>query len=155
MRFFIIVLFLGFGFIVNAQDINYNGVDYEIKKDRIFKDSIDVTDTLPVEEKVNIKVALDEKLAKLNEVEAAEEKMKKAEKAQKNAERKQKKAENELAKREKVQSNFDRAVKKYEDAIAKYEKLKSRGKISPVDDVKWLDKIEKYKDAIAKAKKKL
>ena len=36
MKVLMIVLFMGFGFLVSAQDISFNGTTYEIKKDRIF-----------------------------------------------------------------------------------------------------------------------
>lgn len=162
MRFLMIVFFLGFGLLVNAQDINFNGVNYEIKKDRIFKDSIDVTDTLSVEDKAKIREAFNKKMTKIreaeetqNRIEKAEKEQKNAEKDQKRAEKKQKKAEKELKKRQKAQSNFDKSTKKHKEAINKYEKLKNKGKLSPEDEKKWLEKIEKYKEASVKAKKRL
>lgn len=162
MRFLMLVFFVGFGFLVNAQDISFNGIKYEIKKDRIFKDSIDVTDTLSIEEKEEIRAVFEKKMVKIKEddetqkrIEKAEKEQKSAEKDQKRAEKKQKKAEKELKKRQKAQSNFDKSTKKHKDAINKYEKLKKKGKLSPQDEEKWLEKIEKYKEASAKAKQKL
>ncbi len=155
MRFLLIVLFLGFGFVVNAQDVNVKGEAYEIKKDRIFKADLDVTDTLSEEEKQQIRGAFDEKMLKVKEAEETQKRIEKAEKKQKSAEKKQKKAEKELKKSQKAQSNFDKSTKKHKDAISKYEKLKKKGKLSPVDEEKWIEKIEKYKEAAAKAKKKL
>jgi len=37
----------------------------------------------------------------------------------------------------------------------KYEKLKKKGKLSPLDEQKWLSKIEKLKEQTAKAQRKL
>lgn len=162
MRFLMIVLFLGFGLLVNAQDISFNGIDYEIKKGRIFKGDIDVTDTLSIEEKQQITAAFDKKMIKIEEAEETQKRIGKAEKEQKNAEKdqkraekKRKKAEKELKKRQKAQSNFDKSIKKHKDALDKYEKLKKKGKLSPVDEQKWLEKIAKYKENSEKAKKRL
>ncbi|MFV9549837.1 hypothetical protein [Algibacter sp. PT7-4] len=162
MRYLVIMLFLGFGFLVNAQEVSFNGVSYEIKKERIFKTGIDVTDTLSEEEKTEIRAAFDKKMMQIKEAEAtkariekAEKEQLKAEKEQKKAEKKQKKAEKALKKRQKAKSNYEKSTKKHKDAISKYEKLKKKGKLSPQDEEKWLEKIEKYKTAIAKAKKKL
>lgn len=162
MRFLLIVLFLGFSFVVNAQEVSFNGVSYEIKNDRIFKAGLDVTETLSVEEKQDIRLAFDEKTAKLKEVEETQKRVEKAEKEQENAEKdqkraekKQKKAEKELKNRQKTQSNFDKSIKKHKAAISKYEKLKKKGKLSPQDEEKWLEKIAKYKEASLKAKKRL
>lgn len=162
MRILLVVLFICLGFVVNAQDVSFNGVKYEIKEDRIFKDSVDVTDTLSVEKQSEIRAAFDKKMAQIKateetkkRLEKAEKEQEKAEKEQKRAEKKQKKAEKELKKRKKAQSNFDKSVKKHKDATKKYEKLKKKGKLSPQDEEKWLERINKYKEASAKAKKKL
>ena len=155
MRFLMIVFFLGFGFVVKAQDISYNGVNYEVKKGRIFKDSIDVTDTLSIEDKDKIRVAFDKKMMQIKEAKNTQNRIEKAEKDQKKAEKKQKKAEKELKKRQKSQSNFDKSTKKHDDAINKYNRLKKKGKLSPEDEEKWLEKIEKLKETQVKAKKKL
>ncbi|XMO88408.1 hypothetical protein AAFN75_08935 [Algibacter sp. AS12] len=162
MKYLLIVLFLGLGFVVNAQDVNFNGEPYEIKKDKIFKAGVDVTETLSEEDKAGVLAAFNSKMAQIKNaeetkkrVEKAEKEQEKAEKEQKQAEKKQKKAEKELKKSQKAQSKYDKAAKKHKDALSKYEKLKSKGKLSPVDEEKWLDKIEKYKEASAKAKKKL
>ena len=37
MRLLWIVLFLGFGFVLNAQEISFKGATYEVKKGKIFK----------------------------------------------------------------------------------------------------------------------
>ena len=162
MRILMIVCFLGFGFLMNAQDINFNGVAYEIKKDRIFKDDVDVTDTLDIEDKQQIMGAFDKKMLQVKEAEETQKRIEKAEKEQKNAEKdqkraekKQKKAEKELKQRQKAQSNFDKSTKKHKAAINKYEKLKKKGKLSPIDEEKWIEKIAKYKEDSEKAKKRL
>ncbi|NNC49977.1 MAG: hypothetical protein HKO01_05520 [Flaviramulus sp.] len=156
------LLLVGFGYLASAQEVNFNGETYEIKKDQIFKNSINVTETLTTEEKQQIRNALDNKMAQIKEseerakrLEKAEKEQKKAEKQQKVAEKKQKKAEKELKQNEKAQSNFDKAVKKHEDAIQKYEKLKNKGKLSPIAEEKWLSKIAQYNKAKVKSKKKL
>lgn len=162
MKFFITLLCLVFGFFVQAQEVEVNGTVYKVKGDAIFKDNVDVSETLTIEEKNNIRTNLDEKIRLEKEAEEAESKIKKAEKEHKKAEKEQKRAESKqkaaekaLKKKEKAQANFEKAGDKYEDAIKKYEKLKERGKLSPNDEAKWLKKIDNYKDDINKAKRKL
>lgn len=155
MRYLIMVLFLGIGFLVNAQDVSFNGVLYSIDKDRIFKGTEDVTEALSIEEKTEIRAAFDRNMLKIKEAKEAKKRLEKAESDKKKAEKKQKKAEKELKKSKKAQSNYDKAVKKHKNAVKKFEKLKKKGELSPVDEEKWLEKIEKYKEATVKAKKKL
>lgn len=162
MRFLILFLFLGLGTILNAQEITVDEVTYVVKKDVIYKNGVDVTNTLNAEEKAKILAAFEKKKLELarqeeaqRKLEKAEKEQKKAEKEQKKAEKKQRKAEKALKQKEKAQANFDKAVKKHKDAQKKYGKLKSKGKLSPVDEKKWLEKIEKLNNNIAKAKKKL
>ena len=162
MRLLMIVFFLSFGFLVNAQEVSFDAITYEIKNDRIFKDDIDVTDILSTEEKQQIRVAFDKKMTQINKakesqkrLEKAKKEQRKAEKDQKRAEKKQKRAEKELKQRQKTQSNFDKSIKKHKGAIKKYEKLKKKGKLSPEGEGKWLEKIAKYKETSEKAKKRL
>ena len=162
MKYLILLLLVGFGYTVGAQEVNFNGKTYKIKKEQVFKDGIDVTETLTIEEKQQIRAAFDKKMAQIKEseevakrLEKAEKEQKKAEKERKKVEKEQKKLEKALKKKEKAQSNFEKAVKKHEDAIKKYEKLKTKGKLSPVDEEKWLKKIDGLKDDIDKTKRKL
>ena len=162
MRFLMIVLFFCFGFLVNAQNVNFDGIVYEVKNDRVLKAGVDVTDSLSVEAKQKITTAFDKKVIKIKaaeetkaRIEKAEKEQEKAEKEQKRAEKKQKTAEKALKKKQKAQSNYEKSTKKHSNAIKKFEKLKKKGKLSPQDEVKWLEKIEKYKTTAAKAKKKL
>ena len=60
-----------------------------------------------------------------------------------------------LKKQEKIKDNYKRAQDKLASAQKKYEKLKKKGKLSPVDEVKWLEKIENLTDKVNKAKRKL
>ncbi|WJJ97357.1 hypothetical protein [Algibacter luteus] len=162
MRLLWIVLFLGFGFVLNAQEISFKGATYEVKKGKIFNNGVDVTETLTAEDQEKIKLAVNEKMADIEEAEKAEKRLekaekeqKKAEKEQKRAEKQQKKAEKELKRQQKAQSNYDKSIKKHKAAVKKYEQLKKKGKLSPIDEEKWLDKISKYKEASEKAKKDL
>lgn len=197
MKVLMFAFFLSFGFFIHAQEISVDGVAYEIKKDRIFKGDVDVTETLTLEEKQQIMAAFDKKKREIEQAEDAEKRLdkakkeqekrekqqekaeketEKAEKAQKKAEKKQKQAEKEqdklekeqkkiekeqkqaekeLKQSEKAQSNLDKSIEKHEDALKKYKKLKRKGKLSPLDEEKWLEKIAKYKAASEKAKRKL
>ncbi|GAA4949702.1 hypothetical protein GCM10023314_23780 [Algibacter agarivorans] len=155
MRFLMILIFLGFSYTINAQEVNFNGVTYKIEKERIFKDNIDVTETLTLEKKQQIRTAFDKKLLQIEESEQITKRLKKVEKDKKSAIKKQKKAEKSLKQKKKTQSNFDKSGKKHQGAIKKYDKLKKKGKLSPEDESKWLKKIEKLKVNHQKAKKKL
>ena len=42
-----------------------------------------------------------------------------------------------------------------EQAQSKFERLKNKGKLSPNDETKWLEKIKKLNEKIEKAEKKL
>jgi hypothetical protein len=155
LNFLNILIFLGFGFLLNAQEVTLNGEVYQIKKEQIFKDGMDVTESLSFEEKKQIWANFNQKMIEIKESEKIRNKLKKAEKEQRTAQKRQKKVENTLKQKEKEQSRFDKAEKKYNDALKKYDKLKSKGKLSPEDDKKWLDKIEGYNKALLKAKRKL
>lgn len=147
---------------VQAQNIEYNGVKYLVKKNAIFVDKVDVTNTLSLEEQASIKNALSEQILaekRLKEAEKAqkeaEKAQRKAEKKQKAAEKKQKKAEKEIKAKEKAKQKYADAQENYEKALKRSEKLRERGKLSPVDEVKWQKKLEGYKNKIEKAKRKL
>lgn len=162
MKNYIIVLLLTFSLSGFAQEVKKGEKTYEVKKEKIFLNGEDVTATLSVEEKeVIFKEAanISEKLKEAENSQRAAEKLekekKKAEKAQKKAEKAQKKAEKALKKKEKLQKNYKKAQDQLKKAQEKYEKLKKKGKLSPVDESKWLDKIEKLTDKVDKAKGKL
>lgn len=169
MKYYILLLSLILSLTSFAQTIEKGGKTYDVKKEKIFLEGIDVTETLNLEEKqaifkeaslISEKLKL-EKLAKKEEEKAnkaskkLEKDTKKAKKSQKKAEKAQKRAENELKKKEKLQSNFEKAQRNLKKGQEKYEKLKKRGKLSPVDDIKWLKKLETLSEKLKKAKGKL
>ncbi|MFD2726165.1 hypothetical protein [Hyunsoonleella rubra] len=155
LRLLLLVIFLMIGVSIKAQEITVNEVVYEVKKDLIFKDGADVTNTLTPEEKTKIRSAFEKQQLQIEEADRAEKKLEKAEKEQKRAEKKQKQAEKALKKKQKAQSNFEKATKKHQNATKKYEKLKKKGKLSPQDEQKWLEKIEKLNTNVAKTKRRL
>lgn len=155
MKFWIILISATFGMTLNAQDVLVNGVNYEVKNKKILKEGIDVTSTLSEEEKSAIFLVFYKKMDKVKELERVEKNLKKAEKQQKKAEKRQKKAEKALKQKEKAQTNHEKSNKQYKSALKKYEKLKDKGKLSPKDEKKWLERIKKLKEAQVKAKKKL
>ncbi|WP_178990770.1 hypothetical protein [Winogradskyella schleiferi] len=163
MNYYIILLILTFSLSSFAQKIESDGKTYEVKDEKIFLEGKDVTETLTDEEKKFIlkeAIVISDKM-KLEDIkrkeaaEKLEKEAKKAEKAQKKAERELKKAEKELKKKEKLQSNFEKAERNLEKSQSKYEKLKRKGKLSPEDERKWLDKLEKLTIKLKKAKGKL
>lgn len=89
------------------------------------------------------------------ETKAIHKEHKKAEKDMKRAEKEHKKAEKAHQKNEKARKNLEKAKEKHQDAEEKYNKLKSRGKLSPEAEEKWLKKIDKLNENILKAEKKL
>ncbi|WP_426432214.1 hypothetical protein ACPX19_06480 [Winogradskyella sp. HB-48] len=162
MKYYIILLLLAFSLTSFAQTVEKDGKTYEVKKEKIFLDGNEVTETLSLEEKeailkqaatINEKLKVDEKAQKA--AEKLEKEAKKAEKAQKKAEKAQKKAEKALKKKEKLQKSYENAQNDFKKAQKKYEKLKKKGKLSPVDETKWLEKIEKLSEKVEKAKRKL
>jgi chromosome segregation ATPase len=162
MKYIVVVLFLGLGFLSNAQVIERDGKKYVVKKDKILLDGNDVTSTFSIEEQAQLKAEFSKlseeiKLKKKEEerIKKAEKEQKKAEKDKKRAESKQKKAEKALRQKEKIQSNYEKAAKNYEQAQSKYERLKKRGKLAPEDEAKWLEKIKKLNERVEKAEKKL
>ena len=66
-----------------------------------------------------------------------------------------KKAEKAQKKMDKVKAKHTKATKVHRSTVEKYEKLKGKGKLSPVDEAKWLKKMEKLKAKMLKAKSKL
>lgn len=190
MKFWMIVVFVFFGFVGIAQNIDVDGVIYKVKGDIILMDGKDVTETLTAEKKEEIIAAINVNNAELMKVKAAEVKaqqaakaeqkarkqadkvnkaeekaakaekkaIKEEEKAKKEMEKAQKeakKAEKALKKKEKLQSNFVKVGEKHTNANLKYEKLKNKGKLSPVDEQKWIKKIDKLKSKLDKAKSKI
>lgn len=158
MKNWIAILFLGIGFLANAQKVTSNGVTYKVKGEVILKDNVDITKTLTTEEQAEIRTLLAKKLKTEENTKKAlqlEKAQKKAEKAQKQAEKKQKRAEKELKQKQKAQNNFEKTSSKHLQALEKYKKLKKKGKLSPADESKWLEKIEKLKTAHQKAEIKL
>lgn len=178
MKFLVvIVFFLGMTLSAQAQEVEYNGGTFKINGKTISQNGTDVTSTLSVNDQIGIREALrqqkalDEQQEKAEKALIAERKradkvldeerkraekiVKKAESDLKNAEKKQKKAEKELKARDKAQSNYEKAGDKYNDAIKKYEKLKRKGKLSPNDEAKWLEKIDDFNKDLDKTRRKL
>ncbi|WP_445736422.1 hypothetical protein [Mariniflexile sp.] len=151
----VLLLFLGIAISAQAQEVDFNGTIYKVKRKTILQNGEDVTSKLSEAEQTSIREALSRKEALEAEHRKAEKAVKDAEKEQKRAEKKQKKAEKELKAREKAQSKFEDANKDYTKATAKYEKLKKRGKLSPNDEAKWLEKIQDLKEDIDKTKRNL
>ena len=146
----IILLLLCMLFAVSAfsQKVTYANKEYKIKGEKIYFDGKDVSESFSEEEKV----AIFKKLKAQKEKYKKEKKEAKKVKKEKN---KVDKAEKEQKKQENILDDYDGAVKNLETAQAKYERLKRKGKLSPNDEVKWLDKIAKLKEKVSKKKNKL
>jgi len=136
------------GISMAAQEVKVNDNVYEVKKDLIFKNGVDVTNILTADKKSQIFAAFEKSNIERAEAIKTQKRIEKAEK-------KQKKAEKALKQKEKAQSNYDKATKKHQDALKKYEKLKRKGKLSQQGEKKWLEKIEKLNANISKTKRKL
>ena len=131
-----------------SQKISYANKEYKIKGEKIFLDGKDVSDSFSAEEKVAIFEKLKAQKEKIKREKKEEKKLKKREKKVEKAEKEQKKQESALG-------DYDDAVDKLETAQAKFERLKRKGKLSPNEEVKWLDKIAKLKEKVSTKKKKL
>ena len=128
----LITIILLFGVTISqAQKVEYNGVNYVVKKNAIFMDGKDITTSLSPEQQANIKNRLSQQILADKKLKEAQKEQKKAEKRQKAAEKRQKKAENEIKKKEKakkkreslgsVNLRADEETKKYETEIKKME----------------------------------
>ena len=155
VKLFIAIVCLFMVTILNAQQIEHNGKEYRVKGEKIFLNGVEVTADLSADEQLVIKNKLKNKIATDKKIKSAEKAQNKAENKQKKAEKKQKQAEKELKKREKTQKNYENAQQRYSDAQNKYEKLKNRGKLSPVDEAKWLKKLENLKENLDKNEKRM
>ncbi|GAB5563637.1 MAG: hypothetical protein Wins2KO_07000 [Winogradskyella sp.] len=173
MKYYILLLFLGFSLSTFAQKVEKDGKTYEVKNEKVYLDGEDITTTLSTEEKALIlkdAAAISEKMKlekkaqkakekaekkKAQEAKKIEKERKKAAKEVKKAEKARKKAEKALKKQEKLKKNYRKAQDNLAKAEKKYKKLKKKGKLSPVDETKWLEKIEKLTEKVAKAKRKL
>ncbi len=100
--------------------------------------------------------------AQLKEDKRIQKEIAKAEKERKKAEKAQKKAEKEAKKMERLAKDINKKRKSIDKGDSKIVKLqnqltkgKSRGKLSPVDEMKLNQKIEKLKIDIAKEREKL
>lgn len=158
MKYYIILIALIFSLISFAQEVKKDGKTYEVKKGKIYFNGKDVTLDISEEMKASIfkeASAIADKAKAEREAKRLEKANKKAEKALKKAEKARKKAEKELKKKEKLQNNFDKAKKNLEKSTAKYEKLKKKGKLSPVDEKKWLDKLKVLTEKVEKTERKL
>ena len=155
VKLFIAIVCLFMVTILNAQQIEHNGKEYRVKGEKIFLNGVEVTADLSADEQLVIKNKLKNKIATDKKIKSAQKAQNKAENKQKKAEKKQKQAEKELKKREKTQKNYENAQQRYSDAQNKYEKLKNRGKLSPVDEAKWLKKLENLKENLDKNEKRM
>ncbi|MGB5275136.1 MAG: hypothetical protein WBN39_13865 [Flavobacteriaceae bacterium] len=100
--------------------------------------------------------------AQLKEDKRIQKEIAKAEKDRKKAEKAQKKAEKEAKKMERLANDINKKRKSIDKGDSKIVKLqnqltkgKSRGKLSPVDEMKLNQKIEKLKMDVAKEREKL
>lgn len=155
MKSIITVIFLFFTIVIYAQEIEYDGSFYTVKKGLIYKNGEDVTNALSKEQQSEIRAAFIEKQAEEKAAEIVEKELKKAEKEQRKLEKKQRKAERELKKKERAQEAFAKAEKRHEKSLKKYNRLLRKGKLSPNDVEDWKDKLEKEEKDMQKAKRKL
>ena len=155
VKIFIAIVSLFMVTLLSAQQIEHEGKEYRVMGEKIFLNGVEVTADLSADEQLVIKNKLKSKIATDKKIKSAEKAQKRAENKQKKAEKKQKQAEKDLKKREKIQQNYKNAQQKYSDAQNKYEKLKNRDKLSPVDEAKWLKKLETLKESLDKNEKRL
>ncbi|GGW55281.1 hypothetical protein DFQ11_101459 [Winogradskyella epiphytica] len=162
MKYILTSICLVFALFLNAQEVVKDGKTYEVKKEKIFLEGKEVTSTLDLELKdailleattISKKLKLEKEAIKRSE--KLEKEKKQAEKAQKRAEKAQKKAEKELKQKQKLKRNYDKAQRNLQNSQKKFERLKDKGKLSPVDEAKWLKQLEKLSKRMEVAKRKL
>lgn len=117
----------------------------------VAKDSVTVA--TQVTEQNNAELEAQKKVEK--ELEKAEKERKKAEKAQKKAEKEAKKMERLAKAIGKKRKSIDKTERKIEKLQRKLSKGKSKGKLSPVDEMEMNQKIDKLKIEVVKEKNKL
>lgn len=160
MKFYITLLILSLSLTSFAQKIEKDGKTYEVKEERIFLNNEDVTDTITNEQKLLLfkeaemlvlKQSTEKEKQEREKAEKKKEKAaKKLEKEKKKAEKAAKKAEKELKRAKKLKANYKKSQDKLAQTQKKYKKLKRKGKLSPIDETKWLDKIEKLTKKVEK-----
>lgn len=162
LKIILTIVFLGLVSFINAQEVINEGTTYEVKGTTILKDGVDVTNSLTLEKKNEIISAFNEKVKekelldkKEKEARKREKEIKTAESKRKKAEKKQKKAEKKLKKEIKAKKNLEKSKKNYSKAQKKYDKLKSKGKLSPEDELDWVKKLKKLEKDIQKKQSKL
>ena len=101
------------------------------------------------------KKELEERKRVEKEIEKAEKERKKAEKAQKKAEKEAKKRKRLAKAIGKKRKSIDKTERKIQKLQAKLSKGKSKGKLSPVDEMEMNQKIDKLKIEVVKEKNKL
>src|SRR5690606_11021060 len=147
---YIYILTLSFLIIAcgSSEQVIYDGSVYEIKGDNIYKRGEKVNESLSDELKTNIRQNLDARLALEKEAEEIKKKtqekaIKDTEKEFKEAKKKQKAIKKALEKKEKLREDFIDANSKYKDQKDKYQKLHDAGKLSPNDEEKWANRLDK------------
>ena len=134
--------------IIQAQKVDYYGVDYTLKGKSIYMDKVDVTSTLSRKEQANIK-------DKLNEQILAEKNLMKVEKQRKADEKEQIKAEKEIKSKARAQGDYGDAQEKYKKELKRRNELRDKGKLSPKEEEKWAKKLRNYDKKTKKIKARL
>ncbi len=157
-------IFLLFTSLTYAQEVNYQDKTYTVKGDIILQSGVDVTNRLTLEKRETIQRrasrpknnTLKKSKKKSNRssnldlasIEQRETIQKRASKPRKNTSKKNKQKSNRS-------SNLNEASKELKDVYNTYGELKRSGNISRSEETKLIEKIEKLKAKIAKAKDKL
>ncbi len=139
-----------------------DGSVYTLKKNSYYKKGKDVTETLTREQKDAIKETRDkrlevERLAQQEQGKLKEE-QENIEKALKEAREKQKEIESNqdeltdiIEAREKAREAVLKAKDKSLKQQQRYQKLKEKGKLSPLDEEKWLNKLQGLEEKVKQA----
>ncbi|WP_405608462.1 hypothetical protein [Polaribacter sp. Asnod1-A03] len=147
-QFILSLIFIFLVSISYAQDVNYKNKTYTVKGKSIYLAKENITEKLNEDAKKEIFLANKINVDKAKKIAKDEKKLKQAEK-------KAKKVEKALKTKAKAQNSLKKAKKKLNNAIKKHQSFKIKGDLSPNDSKKWLSKIEKYKNNVEKAEKRL
>ncbi|WP_445736421.1 hypothetical protein [Mariniflexile sp.] len=146
----------------SSERVIKDGKVYTIKGNKILQNDMDISKTLTSEEKQAIQSVLEERLAAEKAVEAEKEaleaKQKELEKIQEKAEAEQKRIETQqenlqdkLQAKEDARKDFLKANAKLKKNKEKHQKLHDKGKLSPIDEEEWAEKLKELQEEKDKA----
>jgi DNA repair exonuclease SbcCD ATPase subunit len=136
----------------SQQVISNDGQVYTVKGKKVYKNDVEVTDSMTASEKSNVFNTIDKREKAEKELKEQQEKLEKEqrrlEKAQKEAKEKQEQLEKEIKEKARARENYLDAKKDLADERKTYERRLKKGKLSPNDIEDWEVKFKKLEKKI-------